>query len=552
MLTINTFDALRRTAGPFIVALVWALVPVCAAVGFWVDQNVSTAIGGALACAALATGAWWFGGSTRLGRALPGVALMGEISLLVMNGGPYQTDLHMAYFAALALLIIYGDLFVILAAAATVAVHHLVLSFIVPAAIFQNAAGLDRVLLHATILMVEAGTLIWVATNLNTMFETSSRSLASARDATATAEAATVAAEQAREAAHRAHRDAEAAEAQTQRRERELVVSSIGGAVRSLMEGDLTNRIAAQLPGEYAVLCDDFNAAVKRLQATIGQVSAGTAAIRGRTSEISTATDDLSGRTERQAASLEQTAAALDEITATVKATSEGAAHAQQLVSTTRTNAEQSGAVVQRAVHAMTGIETSSTQIGQIIGVIDEIAFQTNLLALNAGVEAARAGDSGRGFAVVASEVRALAQRSAEAAKEIKALIFRSAGQVAEGVSLVRETGTSLQQIAVQVAGLNQVIGEIAASSRQQATELDEINTRVNQMDQITQQNAAMVGQSNSTSRTLAADVEALVEVIEQFRITGDAAKRQVPPANTVSAPRRLVTTGEAKGRAAA
>jgi len=241
--------------------------------------------------------------------------------------------------------------------------------------------------------------------------------------------------------------------------------------------------------------------------------------IRSGTSEITQAADDLSRRTEQQAASLEQTAAALDEITATVRRTAEGSKHALAVVSKTKTDAEQSGEVVRQAVAAMGGIEKSSQQIGQIIGVIDEIAFQTNLLALNAGVEAARAGDAGRGFAVVASEVRALAQRSAEAAKEIKALISASAQQVGSGVKFVGETGEALSRIVAQVAEINSAVGEIASAAQEQATGLAEVNTAVNQMDQVTQQNAAMVEQSTAASHALAGEAEELARLTGRFQL---------------------------------
>ncbi len=216
-----------------------------------------------------------------------------------------------------------------------------------------------------------------------------------------------------------------------------LVVQAIGTGLKRLSAGELVYRIAERFPAEYEQLRADFNEAMAKLQDTMKVVAANASAIGSGTAEISTAADDLSRRTEQQAASLEETAAALDEITATVRKTAQGAKHARQVVGTAKSNAEHSGQVVRQAVEAMSGIEKSSNEITQIIGVIDEIAFQTNLLALNAGVEAARAGDAGRGFAVVASEVRALAQRSAEAAKEIKALISTSSVQVEQGVQLV-------------------------------------------------------------------------------------------------------------------
>ena len=305
------------------------------------------------------------------------------------------------------------------------------------------------------------------------------------------------------------------------------VVEELATGLSRLASGVLTFRISEPFSAEYEKLRADFNAAMEQLQETMKTVAANTAAIRSGTGEISQASDDLSRRTEQQAASLEETAAALDEITATVRKTAQGAGEARDVVSTAKTDAEHSGEVVREAVSAMAAIEASAQQISQIIGVIDEIAFQTNLLALNAGVEAARAGDAGRGFAVVASEVRALAQRSAEAAKEIKALISASSQQVDKGVSLVGETGKALERIVTQVAQINGVVAEIAASAHEQATGLQQVNTAVNQMDQVTQQNAAMVEQSTAASHALAQETEALAQLIGRFEVGEDAKVQQ-------------------------
>ena len=235
--------------------------------------------------------------------------------------------------------------------------------------------------------------------------------------------------------------------------------------------------------------------------------------------EISQASDDLSRRTEQQAASLEETAAALEQITATVARSAEGATEAGGVVRGAQSEAVDGQAVVGRAIAAMGEIERSSSEIGAIIGVIDEIAFQTNLLALNAGVEAARAGDAGRGFAVVASEVRALAQRSASAAKEIKTLITESGRQVGAGVALVGDTGHALERIAGQIQRLTVIAEEIAASSHEQSSGLQQVNIAVNQMDQVTQQNAAMVEESTAASHALASDAVELDRMMGQFAL---------------------------------
>jgi methyl-accepting chemotaxis protein len=302
-------------------------------------------------------------------------------------------------------------------------------------------------------------------------------------------------------------------------REAALVVSNLAEGLEKLASGDLTFRVSADFPGEYGKLKDDFNGAMGSLQETMKVIAASTDGLRTGADEIAHASDDLSRRTEQQAASLEETAAALDELTATVRRTASGARQASDVVSTTRGEATHSGQVVHQAVSAMGEIENSSKQISQIIGVIDEIAFQTNLLALNAGVEAARAGEAGRGFAVVAQEVRALAQRSAEAAKEIKTLISSSTQQVSQGVNLVGQTGEALQRIVVKVGEIDALVTEIAASAAEQATGLNEVNTAVNQMDQVTQQNAAMVEQSTAATHSLKGETTELVRLMARFQV---------------------------------
>ncbi|WP_304187039.1 methyl-accepting chemotaxis protein [Phenylobacterium aquaticum] len=328
--------------------------------------------------------------------------------------------------------------------------------------------------------------------------------------------------EAAAESARRQNAEAAAAIAEEQAN----VVSSLAAALDALAMGDLTYRVDTEFPGDYRKLRDDFNAAVAKLEEAMRAIASATASIQSGAGEISHSADDLSRRTEHQAATLEETAAALDEITATVTKTSDGANHGREATASAKSDAEASGEVVRKAIAAMSQIEASSTQIGQIIGVIDEIAFQTNLLALNAGVEAARAGDAGKGFAVVASEVRALAQRSAEAAKEIKALISASSAQVSQGVTLVGETGQALERIVRQVGEISNVVGEIAASAKEEALGLGQVNTAVNQMDQVTQQNAAMVEESTAASRVLAEEAQELARLVGRFRVNGQAATR--------------------------
>uniref|UniRef100_UPI0026381C7A methyl-accepting chemotaxis protein n=1 Tax=uncultured Aliiroseovarius sp. TaxID=1658783 RepID=UPI0026381C7A len=279
----------------------------------------------------------------------------------------------------------------------------------------------------------------------------------------------------------------------------------------------LTTRIDRAFSADYDELREDFNSAADKLMAAMRGVVENADLIRGEAAEISSAADDLSHRTERQAATLEETAAALDELTSSVRSAADGASHANEVVESARQNAEASGAVVREAVGAMGEIETSSRQISKITGVIDDIAFQTNLLALNAGVEAARAGDAGRGFAVVASEVRALAQRSSDAAREINDLISASGGHVTRGVELVDQAGAALSGIVDSVTEISRNVREIATSAREQSAGLAEINTAVNQLDQVTQQNAAMFEETTAASHALTREAEALTSTMARF-----------------------------------
>ena len=309
-----------------------------------------------------------------------------------------------------------------------------------------------------------------------------------------------------------------------------LVVKATGQGLSALAAGDLSYRIDEAFPGDYAVLREDFNRAMGSLDQAVAVIRSNASSMQSGAGEISSAAEDLSRRTERQAAGLEETAAALDQITATVRKAAENALAADTVVTQTRAQAETGGVVVQRAITAMGEIEASSTQINQIIGVIDEIAFQTNLLALNAGVEAARAGEAGRGFAVVASEVRALAQRSADSAREIKTLISASGAQVKDGVTLVRQSGEALSGIAQRINDITHLMGEIRASTQEQALALAEVNTAVNEMDQVTQQNAAMVEQSTAASLNLNREAADMAQLVGRFQVSDGGAGQAPAP----------------------
>ncbi|TBY07281.1 methyl-accepting chemotaxis protein [Rhizobium laguerreae] len=299
--------------------------------------------------------------------------------------------------------------------------------------------------------------------------------------------------------------------------------SGLAAGLKRLASGDLAFQIDEPFAPDFENLRHDFNMSIRQLDQTLGAIAAAIATIDEGTREIASGAGDLSKRTEQQAASLEETAAALDQITANVSNSSKRTDEARTEATDANRNAAKSSEVVSHAEEAMRRIEASSQQISSIIGVIDEIAFQTNLLALNAGVEAARAGDAGKGFAVVAQEVRELAQRSAQAAKEIKGHIQKSSVEVESGVKLVLDTSQVLKAISEQIARINQHMDAIAVSAREQSTGLAEVNTAVNSMDQVTQQNAAMVEQSTAASGHLAEEAARLRELVSRFRLQATA-----------------------------
>lgn len=333
-------------------------------------------------------------------------------------------------------------------------------------------------------------------------------------------------------------------------------VEQLAYCLTNFADGDLSQTIVKPFIPSLERLRTDFNSASEKLKGAMATVAENAKAISAGSNEIRTAADDLAKRTEQQAASVEETAAALEEITTTVKDSSRRAEEAGQLVARTRDHAEHSGQVVRDAIGAMDQIETSSREISNIIGVIDEIAFQTNLLALNAGVEAARAGEAGKGFAVVAQEVRELAQRSAKAAKEIKSLITASGSHVANGVALVTNAGSALREIATQVHEINTNVTAIVEAAREQSTALGGINQAINTVDQGTQQNAAMVEEQTAASHGLAREAAALFKLLEQFRFEDGPKTRsssmQAGRHASMPSALKVVRTASAHGSAAA
>jgi len=514
----------RLRSHPIFVALLWLHVPLNALVASYCGAAWMTVGLGTAACAVVATAVWKTGGNSVATRATIAVAFMGVISLLLgaTSGAAWQVDIHMYYFAGVAMVAIYCDPIAILAAAATVAVHHLALNFLLPLAVYPGGGDLLRVILHAVILVLESAGLVWLTLTVNRMFalEAEARNRASA------------ASDRVREASEqlKSLQEKERVSLSDQRAAQEAIaraqaamVAILASKLSRIADGDLTARVEEAVDGEFAQVKSDFNDAIERLEAAMTAVADRTREVKSASGQIAASAENLSMRTEQQAASLEETTAALARITETVERSAQGAFHARDVVASADTAAKSSAVIVRQAVDAMGEITASSSKIGQIIGVIDEIAFQTNLLALNAGVEAARAGDSGRGFAVVASEVRALAQRSAQAAKEIKELISTSIVQVEQGAKLVTSTGASLEKIAATISDINGIVADMAEGAKEQSTGLKEIAQAIQTIDDSTQRNAAMAEEATAAGRSLAQESEGLSGLVTQFRLRASA-----------------------------
>ncbi|MEQ8307452.1 MAG: methyl-accepting chemotaxis protein [Hoeflea sp.] len=530
---------LQTRAALAIVALLWLNVGLLIARALWgMDANPLIVVGGGIAIAAASTLTWWrdpIGLSTQISTALAHAA---SVALLVyaFSGSPLQIDIHMYFFASLAICAAWVNWRPIVAFAGLTAVHHLVLFFIIPAAVFPGTADLARVGMHAAILILEAGALIGLGHSLATAFAQNDKVMNETRAAT---EHATEMSEQAKSAQQQNMLDAQRRDAErTKDNERlQFAIDSLGRGLDQLSKGDLRYRLNDAFDGSLEKLRVDFNSSMETLEQVIGELGQSALAMREGSNGVSNDAEDIARRTEQQAATLEETAAAIGRIADTVRSASERAGEAGRVVDETTRNATQSESIVSDAVEAMTEIENSSRQISQIISIIDDIAFQTNLLALNAGVEAARAGEAGKGFAVVAQEVRELAQRSASAAKDINALIEKSSSQVGSGVTLVNKTGEALKSIGEQVNTINSYIASIVDSAREQANDISEINSAVTQMDQATQQNAGRVSDATKSIRQLAVDADGLAAKLSVFNVNA------APAGAARNAPRAVAAT---------
>lgn len=473
---------------------------------------------------------------------------------IALAGHPWQIDAHMVYFAILATTVGLNNVRATLAAALTVLVHHLSLTFLMPSLVFPSstlAENIPRTLVHGLILGLETVALVYAVLHrqkLDTQgaqqrrdLEASSAeaeaaraevetALIDAREATERAEVAQVEAETAlkRAAAETARaqdvdRKANENSAREARERRELaeaqhfVVDTLRDALRRLSQADLSHPIEVSFAEDYQGLRDDFNAALDAMRSAIETVQVNAALIDGETASLVGASNDMSRRTENQAATLAAISSTVSELSGTVSGTANTAREAETEAEGTKAEVEKNGDLVKKAVDAMGAIESSSHQIQKIVGVIDEISFQTNLLALNAGVEAARAGESGRGFAVVASEVRSLAQRSSVAAQDIKELIFESDSRVVEGVALVRKAGQANETIMGAVTNIAERVIQIASSAEGQSDSLVQINTALSELDSVTQSNVAMFEETTAASHTLSEGTDQLLTAVSTF-----------------------------------
>ncbi|MBG1231491.1 methyl-accepting chemotaxis protein [Aestuariivirga litoralis] len=518
----ENIETQRLRSDSIILAMLWFHLPLIAGLSFFRDTNTLILTSTALIAALLPAVLLRTSGDKFLGRVAAATCLMIQVSLIVaaLRDHSWQIDVHMYYFAMLAILVSYLDWRVIVAGTATVAVHHLTLTFILASAVYPGGASLERVVLHAVILLLEAAVLMAISVKVSKVIADLGVTLAAVKNGDeknqkliADLDATVLQVRSADE------------ESQRHMEETRQLIQTLTTSLARLAKKDLTIRIE-DLPPAYAQLGRDFNSTVENLSLVIKTVAQTTHAIKLGTQEISVAASDLSARTERQAAGVEETTSALSELTIKVKQTANGAKQASEASLSARHEAHASNDVVAKTIEAIQRIQVSSIEMTKITNLIEDIAFQTNLLALNAGVEAARAGDAGRGFAVVATEVRSLAARSSEATKSIKSLIIKSTDDVQNGVSMVGQTGTALSNIVGKVEEVTDKINEMAAAAHSQATNLDEVNSAAHDFDRSTQQNAALAEEINSSTLILTQQTATLSRMINEFVLEIDPRAR--------------------------
>ncbi|MGR3793994.1 methyl-accepting chemotaxis protein [Vannielia sp. SX4] len=522
------------------------------------------AMGGNIMVMGLAGGAFALLGlaaprfSPRVARIVVAQALTGITIALnaALAGHPMQIDSHMAYFAVLAMLVALADIVPLLVAAGTIAVHHLTLTFALPALVYPSsdlAFNIGRTVFHAIIVVAETAVLTLSILNRISLSREASDKAQESLVATAKAEeSSAMAREEAKrateargraedqsKAAAKARADAETALQEVEKRSAEAAEAEAREAAAAaerhetlarlldvfrqklamLAEGDLSVRVTEDLGEDFSDLAHHFNGAGERLCTAMNAVILQAASINEQSRELSSSATDLSTRTEKQAATLAQIAATLKELTRTIEIVASESRDARKQAEATSGEASDGTGIMAEAVDAMNRIEGSSREIFKITSVIDDIAFQTNLLALNAGVEAARAGEAGRGFAVVASEVRALAQRSSEAAREINSLISNSVEEISGGAALVKNTGTALEGIQSSVTGIVERLRSIADATSDQSRGLSEVNTAVSDLERVTQQNAGMFEETTAANAVLAGSADELNALMKGFSL---------------------------------